>query len=479
MTLLFLQGDTVPGNSATQILDAPLGLPDATAMSHALQSRTVTSEALIDACLERIARHDTVLHAFITVYGTDAREAAREADRRIGQGQSRGPLDGIPVAIKDAFDLAGTPTGFGSMGFAGNIATRSCAAVERLQAAGAIVLGKTHQVAFALGAWGTNDEMGTPRNPWDMQTHRVPGGSSSGSAVAVAAGLVPLALGTDTGGSIRVPASFCGITGFKPCIDAIARSGVKPLSQTLDSVGLFSRSVNDAALLFQALRQDAARPPEPVAVRNDLRGLTLGRLPSALIDVAPAVQAAYDASLDCLRDLGATLTPLQLPASFVALADVANTIMLYEGAALYAPQATDPAWVMDASVRDRFLAGTRISRDDYQDALALRRLWQDTFAAATMHLDAWLTPTTPDVAVPLDKVDYGKPPVPYTRVLNLLDLCGISIPNGVDAAGMPTGLQIAGRADQTDSVLTIAQLLESRSDWHRRTPLLPIPENRS
>lgn len=216
-----------------------------------------SSAQLIHAYLERTDRLDPILHAFASVRHDRAMQEAAEADKRRAAGKARGPLDGLPIAIKDLCEIAGEVTTCGSQAWSQRRSVVTSAVVERLQAQGMVCLGKAHMVEFAFGTFGSNPLMGTPRNPWDDKVHRIPGGSSSGSGVAVAAGLAQAAIGSDTGGSIRIPASLLGITGLKPTASRISLEGVLPLSPTLDSVGPMTRSVDDVALLFSALLGNA------------------------------------------------------------------------------------------------------------------------------------------------------------------------------------------------------------------------------
>jgi aspartyl-tRNA(Asn)/glutamyl-tRNA(Gln) amidotransferase subunit A len=207
-----------------------------------LAERRISSVELTDACLDRIARHNDALHAFIAVYAEEARAAAKAADLARGAGYALGPLHGIPFGLKDLVDIEGKVTTGGSKVWAKRVSPTTGSLVRRLVASGMIVAGKTHTVEFAFGAWGTNQHMGTPRNPWDMRQHRTPGGSSSGSGVAVSSRMVPWAIGTDTGGSVRIPSAMCGLTGLKTTVGQIPTDGILPLSETLDTVGPLARS---------------------------------------------------------------------------------------------------------------------------------------------------------------------------------------------------------------------------------------------
>ena len=274
------------------------------ALAAKLKSRSVSPVDIVAACLERIARLDPKLHAFVEVYETEARLAAEAADKAIRSGHAVGPLHGIPIALKDLVELEGRVATGGTAVWRDRRATRTATLAQKLISAGMIVIGKTHTVEFAFGGWGTNQHLGTPWNPWDAKTHRTPGGSSSGSGVAVAARMVPCALGTDTGGSVRVPAAWCGITGLKTTIGRISTYGVLPLSPTLDTPGPMTRSVEDAALLLQVMQGADPRDPRTLALRDadpmptlrrGVKGLRLARMAPAERDgVAAEVLAAYD-----------------------------------------------------------------------------------------------------------------------------------------------------------------------------------------
>src|SRR5437588_1670062 len=218
-------------------------------LSSAFARRALSPVDVVDVLLGRIEKLNPTLHAFIDVYAADARLAAEAADRAIRSGHAVGPLHGVPIALKDLVDLEGRITTGGSKVWAERVSPVTATLAERLIAAGMIVLGKTHTAELATGSWGTNTHLGTPRNPWDLSGHRTPGGSSSGSGVAVAAGLAPVAIGTDTGGSVRIPAAWNGIVGLKVTAGRISTYGVLPLSFTLDTPGPLARTVEDAALI--------------------------------------------------------------------------------------------------------------------------------------------------------------------------------------------------------------------------------------
>src|SRR5258708_2544740 len=287
------------------------------ALSAAIQARKLSPVELTDALLTRIERLDGKLHAFIALYAKEARLAAEAADKAIRSGHAVGPLHGIPIAVKDLVELEGRVTTGGSKGRKDRISPTTATLPRQRTAAGLIVLGKTHTDEFAMGGWGTNEHMGTPWNPWDLAVPRSPGGSSSGSGVAVAARLAPCAIGTDTGGSVRLPASWCGITGLKTTIGRISVHGVLPLAPTLDTPGPMTRSVEDAAILFNLLqgpdpldhRTLRHAPDDPLpTLRRGVVGLRLAGLAQAeRRGIDAEVLAAYDEAVETLGRLGARI----------------------------------------------------------------------------------------------------------------------------------------------------------------------------
>ena len=275
-------------------------------LAAALARGEASALELAESYLERIRRLDPALHAYVHVDENLARRHARAADERRASGLRLGPLDGVPVALKDLLEIEGFPTGVGSALWKQRISTTTATVVRHLLAAGMVPLGKTHMVEFAFGTWGANPHLGTPRNPWDLATHRVPGGSSSGSGVAVAAGLAPAAIGSDTGGSVRIPAALNGITGLKTSGGLVSTEGAFPLSTTLDTIGPMTRSAADAALLAAAMLGDGAAArafaalaaSEPAA---SLAGVRIAVLPADQFPIAvePEVAAAVEAAAAC------------------------------------------------------------------------------------------------------------------------------------------------------------------------------------
>ncbi len=341
----------------------------------------VSSVEIVEACLARIALLDGHLHAFVDVYGESALACAQAADLERQAGISRGPLHGLPVALKDLLHLAGRQTTAGSKSWLGRRSEETATAVERLIAAGMIPLGKTHMVEFAFGGWGRNQPMGTPWNPWDTATHRVPGGSSSGSAVAVAAGLAPAAIGSDTGGSVRIPASLCGLTGLKTTYGLISLAGAVPLSTTLDSIGPLARSVDDAALLTAAMAGPDPRDPSTrdapridftaaLAAEPDLSGLRITCLAPEQIAAGAHVDVlrVTGDAVTTLRDLGAVVEEARFPLDFAELMARNGRLIAAEAYAVHRAYIEDTALPIDPWVRSRTLSGKAIGAADYIDA---------------------------------------------------------------------------------------------------------------
>lgn len=449
-------------------------------LSEQLRTRRVSPVDVTDAYLARIASQDPKLQSFVEVYAEDARLAARGAEATIRSGHAAGPLHGIPVALKDLIEIEGKTVTGGCEVWRERKATRTATLARRLMAQGMIVLGKTHTVEFAMGGWGTNSLRGTPWNPWDPQRKRTPGGSSSGSGVAVAAGLAPWAVGTDTGGSVRLPASWCGITGLKTTIGRVSTYGVLPLSPTLDTPGPMARSVEDAALLYVAMQG-----PDPLdrlterlpftdpmpQLKRGVRGMRLARMPDVERQYASAeVLAAYDASLAQLERLGAELVPVELPFLFADVAAYNLQIMAAESYAMLHELIDDEKAPLDPHVRPRIAAGRTLTAKTYLDALRMREQMKLNYAAALDGIDALLTPTTMTTAVPLEEVDQTKAPAHFTRFGNFLDLCAVALPNGMDAGGLPTSLQIVCRAYDEATALRIGWAYQNATEWHLRRP---------
>ena len=446
----------------------------------------VSSREIVAACLESIDARDAKLHAFVEVWRDDAIKAADALDRERRDGRVRGPLHGLPIALKDLFHVAGRQTTAGSKTWLGRISDHTSTAVERLVAAGMVPLGKTHMVEFAFGGWGRNQPMGAPWNPWDMTTHRVAGGSSSGSAVAVAAGLAPAALGSDTGGSIRIPSALCGLTGLKPTYGLVSLYGAVALSPTLDSIGPLARSVDDAALIVAAMAGPDPHDPttsgvpavafdieQPPKGRRPLEGLRITalapeRFPSyALPDIARAASAA----IDVLRDLGALVALDAVPIDFDHIANANGQIIAAEAWAQHRGYIEDETRDFDPWVRRRIIGGKAITADEHERTLAQRRRAMQAFAEWMRGRDALLTPTLPITATPLDQVDEATGPLAtFTRVANYLGACALSLPAGLSTTGLPIGVQLLGAPFADASLVRIGRAFQAVTRWHLLRP---------
>jgi aspartyl-tRNA(Asn)/glutamyl-tRNA(Gln) amidotransferase subunit A len=447
-----------------------------------IKARRISPVEIVATCLERIARLDDKLRAFVEVYDKEARLAAEAADKAIRSGHAVGPLHGIPIALKDLVELEGRVATGGSAVWRDRRSTVTATLAQKLVSAGMIIIGKTHTVEFAFGGWGTNQHLGTPWNPWDTAVHRTPGGSSSGSGVAVAARMVPCAVGTDTGGSVRVPASWCGITGLKTTIGRISTYGVLPLTPTLDTPGPLTRDAQDAALLLQVMQGADPRDQRTLILRDadanstlrrGVKGLRLGRMAaSERAGVNTEVLAAYDRSLDQLAGMGAEIVELALPRSFHDYGSASGRIMAAEAYALLSSIVDNNALPLDEAVRPRIRAGASISARDYLETLAERKRLKLEFAAATERVDALLAPVTISPAIPLDEVDQRTTPAFFTRWVNFLDLCGLAVPNGATPSGLPLALQIVCRGGDEAMALRIGWAWQTATDWHTHIPRL-------
>jgi aspartyl-tRNA(Asn)/glutamyl-tRNA(Gln) amidotransferase subunit A len=449
-------------------------------LSRLLSDRTLTASALLDIYLERIRHYDEKLHAFVDLHEKEARAAAERADGALAHGRTLGPLHGVPIAYKDLLHIEGAVTRGGSIG-ADQRPRVTATAIERLSAAGMIAIGKTHMVEAAFGSWGTNTKAGTPWNPWDLGTHRVPGGSSSGSGVAVAAALAPAALGSDTGGSVRIPASLCGIVGLKTTVGRVSNHGVLMLSDTLDTLGPMTRDVEDAALIFDAMHGpdalDARTQAHPrIDVLNGLKagvsGLRLAIFPAEeLGSVDPAVMRAFESALEVFRSLGASIATVTPPENYNTLAEATGKIIAAEGYEKLQDRIDSNEPPMDEDVRTRLASGKKISAVEYIRVLAERRRVMNELDANLSGFDALLTPTTPSPAIPVSEVEQRVAPMSrLTRAVNLLDLCALALPCGFTDEGLPLSLQVIGRGYDEARVLRIGWAYENATEWHKRRP---------
>ncbi len=427
------------------------------ALGRLLENRTLSSEDLVRRYLARIAQENGQLHAFSNVFAEEALADARRLDEERRRGTVRGPLHGLPIAVKDLADIKGQVTGFGSRAYGSEPARETARFVERLKEAGLIIIGTTHMVEFAFGSWGTNHAMGTPWNPIDRATHRVPGGSSSGSAVAVAAGLVPAAIGSDTGGSIRIPASLCGIVGFKPTMGRVPTDGVAPLSQSFDTIGPLVNSVHDARLVFAALT--GAEVP---AATQDAARLRVGIVDRAQLDPLDShVDSLFADAVKQLRNSVEHCETVRLPMEPTEYQSRNGEIMAYEAYQHLRRIVDDESSPLDPFVRQRARAGRKISETRYHEALAERQEAIRAFSPIFAQYDIIVLPTTPLPAVPLTEVDESIFPMSrLTRIGNYLDLCGLSVPVRAQDGGLPVGVQALAGTGRDADLLTFGEHLE-------------------
>ena len=441
---------------------------DIAALARALRKREVSSRELTEAALRRIEQADPALNAFITVTAAEALTAADAADQRLARGEAT-MLTGIPIAHKDIFCTRDVRTTCGSKMLANFVAPYDAAVVERLAAAGVVSVGKTNMDEFAMGSSNETSYFGAVRNP--RATDFVAGGSSGGPAAAVAAGLCYGAIGTDTGGSIRQPAAFCGVTGLKPGYGLVSARGVVPLAWSLDHVGPLCRSTADTALMLQAIAGydpadpasvAAALPDYAAAIRGDTRALRLG-LPRRpyFEDLDREIAAAVDAALRVLADLTAGSRDVDLP----AVPPLA--VMFVEAHAYYAPFVAASPQEFSPALRGLVAAGGRIDTATYAQALRQLVLVRHQAAAVFSDVDLLITPTTPVLPERIEAVRTAAPSrgpplsARNTTPFNVYGLPTISVPCGVSAGGLPIGLQISGPPFGEARVLALAHAFQS------------------
>jgi aspartyl-tRNA(Asn)/glutamyl-tRNA(Gln) amidotransferase subunit A len=433
-------------------------------------STSVTSA--IEKTLDGLEAANKKLHALTQITRDTALAEARLADARTAAGADHGLLHGFPVAIKDIADVEGLVSGCGSLTRKqAEPAHRDAHVVTKLRAAGAVVTGKTHTVEYAFGGYGTNVTVGTPWNPWDLKTHRIPGGSSSGTGSIVGSGLLPGGLGTDTGGSVRIPAALCGCVGLKTSIGMIGRSGIAPLSQTLDTAGPLACDVTTAARMFAAMighdpddpSTEDFRPIDPLRdLERGVAGLRIGRISDADLTLATdEVKADLANSAAMLEKLGARIEPFKMPQSFESCTRATGVIIASEGYANWRALIDDPKSGMADPIRSRFLGGKTITAPDYLDVMRAREKSIDTFLTAMDRLDALILPTIPFPAMPVAEVDENQSPMAhFTRWGNLLALCGLAVPTALSKDKLPMSLQIIVRRFDDALALRIGRAFE-------------------
>ncbi len=477
--------------------------------SERLNAGDVTAVELTRAVLERILAVDNDVKAYLTLTPEQALDQARAADERRAAGEHH-PLLGVPLAIKDVLCTQGVPTTAGSRILEDFVPPYDATAVARLKAAGAVLLGKTNTDEFAMGSSTENSAFFTTHNPWDLE--RVPGGSSGGSAAAVAAGECLGALGSDTGGSVRQPAGLCGVVGFKPSYGRVSRYGLIAFASSLDQIGVLTRDVTDAAILLGTIAgydpQDATSMDVPVpdyaaGLRgvDGLAGVRVGvpREYFAVEGMQPAVETAVRAAVERMAELGAEVEEISLPHTDYALpvyyliapAEASANLARYDGVR-YGLRVDEGEGLLEmyrqtrgqgfgAEVKRRVMLGTYALSAGYYDAYYLkaqqvRTLIKADFDAAFEQVDVIVGPTTPSTAFRIgekiaDPLQMYLSDV-FTLSMNLAGICGLSLPCGFDGQGLPIGLQITGPAFGEERVLRAAHAYEQATDWHTRRPAL-------
>jgi aspartyl-tRNA(Asn)/glutamyl-tRNA(Gln) amidotransferase subunit A len=440
-----------------------------------LREHRFSAVELATAAMARIDRHNPNLSAFITITGAQALEQARQADREFAAGKDRGPFQGIPVALKDLFHVKGVRTTAGSKVYENYVPEINATVVEKLTAAGAVLFGKLNMHELAYGITSANPHFGAVRNPWNPQ--HSPGGSSGGSGAAVAANMVFMAMGSDTGGSIRIPASFCGTVGLKPTYGRVSRFGVLPLGFSLDHVGPLTRTVRDAALALNAIAghdpldpTSSHRPAVDYVPGEDcsIRGVRIGFPESFFFEnLDEDVESAVRGAIARAESLGAVVKPVRLP-DMAALNAVARVVLLSEASAVAGSYPEDRS-LYGADVRALLDQGRLVPAADYINAQRLRRKMRSEFNQVWSEVDCLMTPATPNPAPRVGDTivrlggreeDVRLASTRLVRGVNALGLPALSLPCGLSAAGLPVGLQIIGAAFDEATLLRIGAALE-------------------
>ena len=454
--------------------------------SELIQRRQLSPVELTNAHLERIELTEPSLNSFITLLADAALEDARSAESQIAAGEYRGPLHGIPIGLKDLYFTKGIRTTVGTTILGDFVPEYDAAVTERFRDAGAVLLGKLQMHEFALGATSVNPHHGPAHNPWN--TSRITGGSSGGSGSAVAAGQCMAALGSDTGGSIRIPSGLCGIVGLKPTFGRVSRHGVYPLAWSLDTVGPMTRSVRDSAIVLNALAGHDPRDPSSANVETQdftsdlgagLAGLNVGIPQEFFYDVIdPEVAEAISAAAGVLAELGASVEQCSIPALDYALA-ISSTILVTEAAETVFDKLRDRPDDIGADVRARLHLGALTPAVDYIKAQRARTAYNEQMDGAMREFDILLAPTTAVGAPGIDQefVEVGgrteNAPSLMSRLTRPFNLTGqptVSVPCGFTSEGMPIGLQLAGRRWEESTVLRVAHAYEQATEWHARRP---------
>ena len=471
-------------------MQTPIHYRSIVELGRAIRAHELSAAEIAEHFLDRIDALGPRLGAFTIVCRERALAQARAADEQLGAGIDLGPLHGIPYVAKDLYDVAGLPTTAGTRLLADNVPAADCNVVDRLTRAGMVLLGKTITVQFAYGGAGINTDQGTPHNPWHAEPH-LPGGSSSGTGVAVAAGMAPMGLGSDTGGSVRIPASMCGVTGLKTTVGRISRAGIYPLSRSLDSVGPLTRDTADAAIVYEVMQgPDPADPTTRGQTPHDvtgglgrgIAGLTLGVPRTVFWENCDAeVEARVREAIAQVESLGARVIDIEFE-------HAESARQLNPGGLVIAAEAYDVNRELvesrfddlDPIVAFRVVKGRDIPAHEY---IATVRAWEALRArtvAALDGIDGLLCPTVMIPPVPVADAlsttdayaERNLQALRNTSIGNILGLCGLSVPCGFTGRGLPVGLMIYGKPFDEARVLRIGHAFQQSTDWHRSHPTL-------
>jgi aspartyl-tRNA(Asn)/glutamyl-tRNA(Gln) amidotransferase subunit A len=459
-----------------------------TAVAKAIADKQISSHEATRSCLHRIAQWQPRLNAFMALEAEQALKAADEADAALAKGNAKGVLHGVPLAHKDMYYEAGKVVTCGSKIRRDFVATTTSTALQRIKDAGTVRLGTLQMAEFAYGPTGHNSHYGPVRNPWNVD--HITGGSSSGSGSAVAARLTFAALGSDTGGSVRMPAHFCGVTGLKTTVGRVSRAGAMPLSQSLDTVGPLAQSAEDCALLMGLMA--GADPEDPTAVtllvpdymaatKGSLKGLRIG-VPTAFYvdDLDSEVARVLDETVATLKREGAEIVKVELPDQR-QLSSASQLVLAVEAAAFHKRWMIERLEDYGAQVRMRLENGLAVPAVTYLEAMRWRGPALSAHNAAVAGVDAVIAPVSPIPAPTIAETDVGGGPgaeaviqrlTRFTRPVNYLGVPSLSIPSGFSRSGLPVGMQLIGRSFDEATLLRIGAAFQRATDFHARVPKL-------
>lgn len=417
----------------------------------------LTIREKLENAIAVIEQKNPKLHAVSMLFKNDALQQAEKLDALEQSGAQLGPLHGVPILFKELIDIAGYRTGFGSNCYTKQVSEIDAPVVNRLRSSGAIILGTTHMVEFAVGSWGTNAAKGTPVNPADAVENRTAGGSSSGSGVAVSAGFTRVAFGSDTGGSIRIPATLCGVVGYKPTYGLIPLQGVAATGPTFDTLGPITKSVGDARLATEVAA--GIQLSHPAIEVDKLKIACVSD--DALMPIDQRPMDAYKRSMKLLENAGASFTEIQLPLSFVELQKLNGDIVAFEVYNQVSHLVNNTDKRLDPCVRERVLMGAEISYSHYVDRLNELASLRRDIEQRLEHTDCFILPGTPITAPKFDEVDETSIPLSrYTRTANCFNQCAIALPVELEQQGLPVGIQLSAPAFQDGKLLAIAEVFE-------------------